>query len=119
MQKYEGDFLRINVPIGDVNPGDAVRVLFTYRAIKHTRDYEVLRSLLPSSSITLTVHLPPRTPTVGANALHRASLGEQIKDVDNGYYEWVLDQAILPHQAIIFWWDMGSGTPSQVTARRP
>jgi hypothetical protein len=103
-----GNFIRLLINTADINPGDAARVLMRYQAIKHVRDYEIWRSLIPSDGMTLRVNMPPGVPLCAANALHRAALTPLVRDTANGYYEWLLDQAVLPHQGIIFWWEAPS-----------
>lgn len=105
-QTHVGNFLRMQYQAGDLDPGDALTVLITYQAIKHVRDFELWRSLVPSDNMTLRVQFPVGNPNCGINALHRANMNPGAIDEANGYYEWFLDQAILPHQGIIFWWDL-------------
>jgi hypothetical protein len=103
--KEDGNFIRLPIEVPDIGSGEIARISMRYQSIKHVRDYEIWRSLIPSNGMTLRVTLPPGTPCCEANALHRASLAQRVSDTINGYYEWVLDQAILPHQGIIFWWE--------------
>ena len=105
-QIIEGPFVRFNHIVKDVEEGDLVRISLRYQAIKHLRDVEIWRSLFPSDGMSLIVYLPPGTVSLGVNAFHRTSLVCRVADEANGYYEWVLDQAVLPHQAVMFWWDV-------------
>jgi len=90
--------------VRNIEPNQEVTVLTKCTVIKMLTDVEIWRSLLPSDGMHLTVQFPPGTGAFGASSLHRAEVSKLVSDDAAGYHEWKLDQAVLPHQGIVFWW---------------
>jgi hypothetical protein len=99
-------FRKFEHVISGINPGEEVEVACKFQIVMRTTGTEVWRSLLPSDGMTLVVYLPPGAKNFDAFALHRAELTRRLSDEESGYHEWVLDQAVLPHQGIAFRWIM-------------
>jgi hypothetical protein len=90
--------------IKNLDAGSEASVFLRYTSVKNLNDMEMWRSLLPSDGMTMSVQLPQGTGAFGIHAWHRADLIRNIHDDHNAYYEYTLDQAVLPHQGIVFWW---------------
>ena len=97
------DFTQFERTIPSVLPGQRMKVKATWQAIKAIDDVELWRSVLPSDGMTLCVRFPKEAKVKGANALHRSDLAERTGGYGQ-YREWAIDEAVLPHQGIVFWW---------------
>jgi len=101
------NFKKFEHTIKGIPPGAEVEVVNKFRGIKLLNDVEIWRSLLPSDGMTLIVNFPKEASKSGAHALHREELRLRTFNQASGMYEWAIDNAVLPHQGIVFWWRCG------------
>lgn len=93
--------------IKNIPPGGRVKITAAWQALKDPDDTEVWRSFYPSDGMTLGVHFPEQVRMRGAHALHRQEITS--KEIEgSSYAEWSIDNAVLPHQGIVFWWRTGA-----------
>ncbi len=97
------DFRCFEYVVKDVAPGTRVRVQAYWTFLKDADDVELWRSIYPSDGMLLGVNFPREVLAKGAHAMHRVILS--MKEFEGrSYYEWSIDQPVLPHQGIAFWW---------------
>jgi len=88
----------------NVKSGELLQVVVEYELGKKRSDNEVWRSLYPGVKMELNVNVNVSGLEFDAHALSDNAANKISGRGDIGLHRWVLDGAILPHQAIGFGW---------------
>jgi hypothetical protein len=102
-KRQDADISSVSLSI-TLGPGECISVNLMWSTFKNMEDVELLQSLLPSDGMTLRARFPRNTAVCGAAAIHRSPLVVTDGMTDEGFREWRIEAAVLPHQGIIFWW---------------
>ncbi len=88
--------------VKSIPPGKSLSIELSMTSFKVMNDYEVWRTIYPTSSLRVSVTYPTEAFKFGANALHRESLSALSTGVNAMSYK--IEGAMLPHQGLVFWW---------------
>lgn len=88
----------------ELEPGQSLLVETVMTTVKFPNDNEIWRSIYPSDRMSLTVRVPETVRTCRAHSLHRSDVVDEAGADGRSVFRWRLDEGILPHQGIVFWW---------------
>ncbi|MEQ8815573.1 hypothetical protein [Thalassobaculum sp.] len=97
-------YKKLHHTVSSIEPGSEINIVTEINSFKFMTDTEVWRSLYPGLNMDLEVQFPPEILKVGASALHRTGARSVLTDSASGRYNWQIDQPVLPHQGMLFWW---------------
>lgn len=87
----------------EIAAGAEVSISTGATQIKRATDSEIWASRIPSNGMRLTLVTPRGDIETFAHANHRSDI--KCLSEDSGSSKvWKLDQFILPHQSLVFWW---------------
>jgi hypothetical protein len=96
---------RFELPSLSIAPDQEIEIVWEYVMTKEDEDTEVMLSLFPTDSISITIVDRGPTPRiVRAKSIHRAPLENIGSDQVRGTYSYRLDRYFLPRQGFMVWW---------------
>jgi hypothetical protein len=91
----------------EVPAREKLRILTQSVMVKFLSDYEIWRTVYPTSDVSITVQYPECVDKFDARALHRLPL--RPREIGPRTYRYELKSAALPHQGVVIWWWSGAG----------
>ncbi|MEA3065141.1 MAG: hypothetical protein QOJ27_1587 [Sphingomonadales bacterium] len=101
-----------------LQPGEAIRVFATYKMVKKLEDCEFQQTMMPTTSLKVTVvdRTSDSKRTVYARAIHSREM-EPDPTADPRTYVFALTGSALPHQGIMIAWDSNGGKEAAPAGR--
>jgi hypothetical protein len=99
------DQARFILPSIPIAPNQEIDIIWDYVMTKEDEDSELMLSLFPTDSISITIVDRGPTPRfVRAKSIHRTPLEKISSDEPRGTYSYRVDRYLLPRQGFLIWW---------------
>ncbi|QOG16951.1 MULTISPECIES: hypothetical protein [Bradyrhizobium] len=98
---------RIAFDIGEfaVEPEDTLSCELEYSLIKSSEDTDLIRTHLPAEALTVSIKDETKKQfLIQALSIHDRDVISAKNDVEQGSYEYQINDYLLPHQGMLLWW---------------